>query len=462
MIKNWLLSIINMKWSIIMLGKVKNTILKYDMLSHSERVLVGLSGGADSVALLVCLNELGYNVSAMHINHNLRGEESCRDERFCIELCKNFGIPLTVKSVDVKGYCRENKLGIEEGARELRYEAFSSAGADKICTAHTLSDSVETMLINLIRGTALKGLCGVPYKRGKIVRPLIECTREEVEEFLSERGISFVTDSTNNSDDYTRNKIRHKIIPQLVDITSNQNGDFYKNVNRTLKSIALDENFLNAETECLIENAHIDRHTYDIDMINSHHKSISNRAYVMLLKRYGVEISQSKLEDLKKACNDGKKINLKNNVYASVKSGKLTFSGTREKIEFYSKEINFKDTNVVIEEFFGRKAEIRLIEKDNKLSNIHNKFTKKDIDYDKIKGRIFLRNRKGGDKIRLSERGITKSIKKLFNENIPLEMREKTMILSDDCGVIYVEGFGADGRVSADENTKRILEVEIS
>ena len=384
------------------------------------------------------------------------------DEQFCIELCKNLGIPLTVKSIDVKGYCRENKLGIEQGARELRYKSFVSAGADKICTAHTLSDSVETMILNLIRGTALKGLCGVPYKRENIVRPLIVCTREEVEGFLNERGIEYVTDSTNNSDDYTRNKIRHLIIPKLIEISDCQNGNFYKNISRTIKSISLDESYLGVRAECLLEDAHIDKDTYDIEMIISQNEAISNRAFIMLLKRYGVEVSQSKLEDLKTACFENKKINLKKNVYASTKSGKLIFSEGKKKTETYSQEISFQNGNTVEEDFYGKRVNIKLLNRDIELTNIHNMFTKKNIDYDKIKGRILLRNRLGGDKIRLPDRGITKTIKKLFNENIPIELRDKTVILSDDDGVIYVEGFGADERVSADENTKHILYVEIS
>ena len=445
-----------------MLEKVKNTISKYDMLSPSDSVLVGLSGGADSVALLVCLTELGYNVSAMHINHNLRGEESDRDERFCVELCKNLGIHLTVKSVDVKGYCQGNKLGIEEGARELRYRSFATAKTDKICTAHTLSDSVETMLINLIRGTALKGLCGVPNKRGNIVRPLIDCTREEVEAFLSERNIGYVTDSTNNSNDYTRNKIRHLVIPKLDEISKEQNGSLYQNISKTLNSIKLDEEYLSTEAENLLKMAQTDENAFDYEVIFSSHEAVLNRMLVMLLRRYEVEVSAAKLEDLKRACEEGKKINLKKNVYASVKTGKLIITGEKEKPQVYYKEISFENTNKVSEFFLGRRVKICLIERYSKESNIHNMFTKKDIDYDKIKGKIFLRNRKSGDKIRLAERGLTKSLKKLFNESIPLEERHKVAVLSDNDGVIYVEGFGADERVSADENTKRILEVEIS
>ena len=445
-----------------MLEKVKSTISKYDLLSSSESVLVGLSGGADSVALLLCLKELGYSVSAMHINHNLRGGESDRDEQFCIDLCSRFDISLIVKSVDVKAFCHENKLGLEEAARELRYKAFAEIQADKICTAHTLSDSVETMLINLTRGTALKGLCGVPYKRENIVRPLIECTREEVENFLSKRNIYYVTDSTNNSDDYTRNKIRHLVIPKLVEITNEQNGSLYKNISKTLNSITQDEDYLNIEAEKLLKNAQIDENSYNLDIMNSAHKAISNRAFIMILKKCDAEVSFSKLEDLKSACKDGRKINLKKNVYASVKSGKLIITGERKKPAAYSKEINLENSDGVgiFEDFFGKKVKITLIDRTGNAGNINNMFTKKDIDYDKIKGEIFLRNRIGGDKIH--ERGLTKTLKKLFNESVPIEERERTVILSDENGVVYVEGFGADERVLADENTKRILSVEIS
>lgn len=449
-----------------MLEKVKTTISKFNMLKPCDRVLVGLSGGADSVSLLICLKELGYNVSAMHINHNLRGEESNRDERFCIELCERLDIPLTVKSIDVKAYCRENKLGLEEGARKLRYKAFFDVEADKICTAHTLSDSVETMLINLTRGTALKGLCGVPNKRGNIVRPLIECTREEVEEFLSNRGIDYVTDSTNNSNDYTRNKFRHLVIPEILKITSERNGSFYKNISKTFLSLNEDEDYLDSEAEKLLEKSKICENEYDYNLISSAHNAIKNRVFILLLKKYEAEVSAAKLADLKKACCEGKKINLKKNVYAQRKTGKLIFSDGKNSFEpeVYLKEIskNSLMLNSVTEKFFNKKVTISIIDDSSGISNINNEFTKKFIDYDKIKGKIFLRNRISGDKIRLINRGFTKSLKKLFNENIPLEKRHEVVVLSDEDGVIFVEGFGADERVCADSKTKCFLKIEIS
>lgn len=449
-----------------MLEKVKTTILKFNMLEPCDLVLIGLSGGADSVSLLICLKELGFDVSAMHINHNLRGDESKRDEEFCVKLCEKLDVPLTVKSIDVKSYCRENKLGLEEGARELRYKAFSEFGADKICTAHTLSDSVETMLINLTRGTALKGLCGVPFKRGNIVRPLTECTREEVEDFLNERGEAYVTDSTNNSDDYTRNKFRHLVIPKLVEITKEKNGSFYKNVSKTFSSLGEDEDYLNSEAEKLLEKSKLSENVYDYSLISGSHEAIKNRVFILLLKRCGAEVSSAKLSGLKQACFEGKKINLKKNVYAYTKSGKLVFDigVNNTDTELFSKEINFDkiNSNELEEKFFDKKVNLSLIEYNKEAYNINSMFTKKNIDYDKIMGKIFLRNRIVGDKIRLYNRKCTKSLKKLFNENIPLKYRHKVVLLSDDEGVFFAEGFGADERVCVDSNTKRLLKIEIS
>ena len=190
-----------------MLNKVAKTIEKYNMIKKSERILVGLSGGADSVSLLLCLRELGYDISACHINHQLRGDESLRDENFCIKLCRDLDIPIDVHRINVKEYCKMNSTSLEDGARKLRYNIFSNAETEKIATAHTLSDCFETLLFNIVRGTGLKGLCSIPPVRDNIIRPLIDCTREDILEFLKKHNQSFVTDSTNLETEFTRNKV---------------------------------------------------------------------------------------------------------------------------------------------------------------------------------------------------------------------------------------------------------------
>ena len=180
------------------LRKIQQTIAEYGMLKPGEPVLVALSGGADSVALLLSLRELGYPVRACHLHHGLRGGEADRDERFCRELCAQKGVRLSVRRVDAAAYARETHESVETAARALRYAFFrETAGGSKTATAHTADDNLETMLFHLARGTGLDGLAGIPPVRDGIVRPLITCTREEVEAFLAARGQGFVTDSTN-------------------------------------------------------------------------------------------------------------------------------------------------------------------------------------------------------------------------------------------------------------------------
>ncbi|HWP51016.1 MAG TPA: tRNA lysidine(34) synthetase TilS, partial [Clostridia bacterium] len=228
-----------------MKDSVLRTIRKHHMLKQGDSVIVGLSGGADSVALLCVLLELrdtlGVTLSACHVNHNLRGEESLRDERFCRAVCSRKNIDLTVKSVDVTGYCAQNHCSTEEGARILRYQALQSLDPNaRIATAHTLSDNAETLLLNLTRGAALEGLCGIPPVRDNIIRPLINCTRAAVEDYLMALGQNFVTDSTNLSNDYKRNRIRHELMPLLKTI----NPSFELAVRRTVDALSEDKMLL--------------------------------------------------------------------------------------------------------------------------------------------------------------------------------------------------------------------------
>ena len=184
-----------------MIEKVKLTIQKHNMLSAGDSVCVALSGGADSVALLLVLYELSaefdFSLSAVHVNHLLRGDESDRDENFCRDLCSRLDVPLQVFRKDAASFSHSLGESVETGARKLRYQIFDSLTADKIATAHNLNDNAETLLFRLARGTGLRGLSGIPAVRDNIIRPLIECGRDEIEAFLVEREQPFVTDSTN-------------------------------------------------------------------------------------------------------------------------------------------------------------------------------------------------------------------------------------------------------------------------
>lgn len=202
--------------------KVERFIGEHRLLEYGDKVLVAVSGGADSIALLIVLHRLGYNCEAIHCNFHLRGDESNRDEQFTKELCERLGVVLHTIHFDTKAYAKERNISIEMAAREQRYTAFeehrAAIDAKAIAVAHHRDDSAETMLLNLTRGTGIKGLRGIQPKNGNIIRPLLCVGRDEIVDYLKWREESYVTDSTNLTCDYTRNKIRLEVIPKLAEI----------------------------------------------------------------------------------------------------------------------------------------------------------------------------------------------------------------------------------------------------
>ena len=202
-----------------MVEKVKAFMSQHQLLDDREMYLVALSGGADSVALLCILDALGINISAAHCNFHLRGEESNRDEQFCVDLCQKMGIPLSRIHFDTLEYAQLHKVSIEMAARDLRYRYFAQLAkdlkADGICVAHHRDDNVETLLLNLLRGSGIDGLAGIAPQNGNILRPLLCISRQDILQYLKEKGQDYVTDSTNLEDDALRNKIRHHVIPLL-------------------------------------------------------------------------------------------------------------------------------------------------------------------------------------------------------------------------------------------------------
>ena len=221
-----------------MWSKVERYIEKHKLLKTNELYLVALSGGADSVALLLLLKNAGFNVHAAHCNFHLRGNESDRDEAFCVELCQRLGVELHRAHFDTREYTELHKVSIEMAARELRYKWFEQLrqdiGAAGICVAHHRDDSVETVLLNLVRGTGLRGLTGIQPRNGHILRPLLCVSRAEIEAFLAEKGQKYVTDSTNLETDVQRNIIRLEVLPLLRKL----NPAVAENIQRTAENLA--------------------------------------------------------------------------------------------------------------------------------------------------------------------------------------------------------------------------------
>ena len=229
-----------------MWSKVERYINKHKLLNPNELYIIALSGGADSVALLLLLKNAGFNVHAAHCNFRLRGAESDRDEAFCAEFCQGLGVELHRAHFDTREYAELHKVSIEMSARELRYKWFEQLrediGAAGICVAHHRDDSVETVILNMVRGTGVHGLVGIRPRNGYILRPLLCVSRDEIEEFLASCGQKYITDSTNLEDEATRNKVRHHIIPELQQL----NGKALENIQRMTERMAAVEELLDA------------------------------------------------------------------------------------------------------------------------------------------------------------------------------------------------------------------------
>ena len=232
-----------------MKNEVISFIDKHKLLKNNELYIVALSGGADSVALLLMLHEAGYKVHAAHCNFHLRGEESDRDEAFCMALCERLGVELHRIHFDTKTYAEVHKMGIEKAARELRYGYFEQlrkdAGAAGICVAHHRDDSVETVLMNLLRGSGLRGLTGIKPKNGYVLRPLLCVSRAEIEAYLAAKGQEYVADSTNLVPDVLRNKIRLQVLPLLREL----NPAAVENIQRTAENLSEAQAVLDVQLE---------------------------------------------------------------------------------------------------------------------------------------------------------------------------------------------------------------------
>lgn len=434
-----------------MLDKVAETIKRYKMLADGERVCVALSGGADSVSLLYAMKELGYDVFAAHVNHNLRGEQSDRDERFCVDLCRKLGVKLFTDSVDVKGYCEKNRTSLEEGARALRYEALRShLDGCKLCTAHNLNDCFETTLFNLVRGSGLSGLAGIPAVRDDIVRPLIEVTRSEIEQFLSERNQDYVTDSTNLEDNCSRNIIRLNVMPELERI----NPSLLKNYKRTLHILLCADEYLSDAAEKMLDKA-FDGSAYALDVCGD--EAVLNEMILKILRREKIEPSFERVDAIKKLAACGGVINIKKDVYVVCNEGKISFETRGEG----SKARDFCIKTDLTAPVFTNCHEIEF----TRISQFHiSDYNKRELKYlidpDKLSGDVFVRSYCGNEKIRLLGKGFSQTVKKLL-ASTPPSRRKDVIVMADEHGAFYVQGFGVDERAACGESTVSAIRPDI-
>ncbi|MDE5564152.1 MAG: tRNA lysidine(34) synthetase TilS, partial [Oscillospiraceae bacterium] len=284
-------------------------------------VTAALSGGADSVCLLYCLlqcrTRFELSISALHVQHNLRGTESVRDENFCRALCADWDVPLTVVSVDVAAM-QENGMSTEEAARECRYRVFACHKSDYIATAHTASDNFETMLFRLARGTGLKGLSGIPPQRERYLRPLLRVTREQVENCLRVQGIAYVTDSSNLTDDYTRNFLRHQVVPLLRE----QNPALDRTAAETAEILRTEEDFLSQAAQAAYTAAR--QPDGSLIGLSTLHPALQRRCIRLFLEAHGLSGRYTAVTTVQALLAQGGRVELnRDGVWVCVSRGGL-------------------------------------------------------------------------------------------------------------------------------------------
>lgn len=419
-------------------NKVLKTVKKYNMLSKGDRVLIGVSGGADSIALLeffVSVKEkYDLDICVAHIEHGIRGEDSVNDAEFVENYCKKLGVNFYLKTIDAPNLAKKAKMGVEEYSRMARYDFFNTIECDKIATAHNLTDNIETLLFRLARGTGLKGACSIPAVRGKIIRPFIEVSSGEIRKWCNDNNIPYRVDCTNSDSAYSRNLIRLEILPLFEKLNANYQDNIENFISDVNEDYAFIDDYVKSIYPKIVKNNEI-----DLPKLNELDLSIKKRILIMFFDENGYSLNRIHLQSVIDITLKSGKSQIKENVFAISAKGKIRlakFNDLNKKDEFVTKILNideFKDKNI---DFY--------------------------CDCDKIVGNIIIRAKQAGDKIKPAGRNVSKTLKKLFNESAyPIEKRDKKIVVCDDLGIVGVIGLCADERVKVDCNTAKILTIKL-
>ncbi len=425
--------------------KVKKSIEEHGLISFRDSILVGLSGGADSVCLTHILYTLGkemdLNIAAAHLNHNIRGAEAQRDEDFARAFSESLGIPCFIKTADVIGYAKTNGMSVEMAGREKRYAFFGNMatehGFDKIATAHNRNDNAETILMNFMRGSSLAGLSGIPYIRGNVIRPVLDLTRAEIEEYCRNHNLEYITDSTNSENEYTRNKIRHFIIPNIEE---QFNKNFVNTVSRNGEIIKAEDNYINQATDAFFLSA-VNGNEMNLTMLCKQHTAIKRRA----IKRFIAQsvgrndISSDFIEDALSMISkgrSGKEVSLPNGYAARLEYDRLV-AVKQENIKDYEykaeigKKIKIPEYGV---EILIERAKGKQKDDARYFSNVN-------------ESDIVIRNRRFGDVFYPCGMDGRKKLKKFFaDEKIPVSERNKIPIITFGGEIGYIVGLRSDKR----------------
>ncbi len=425
--------------------KFLNTVNRFWMFDNTSDVVVGFSGGADSVCLLHLLNSFkntfGYKLKAVHVNHGIRGDEAARDECFAESFCKMFKIPFECVRINCIEEAKNSKESLEECGRRLRYEIFNSFSGEnsKIATAHNANDNAETIIFNIARGTTIKGLSGIPFVRDNVVRPLLLCSRNEIEGYCKENNLDFIVDSTNLCDDYTRNKIRHSVLPVIEEL----NPSYLESFASLSDNAYAVSDFLKIQADSLLNSARKNDWVFDREVLLKGHESVVCEAIFKAYYEFsGKKLDNKKVKSIYELLSVCGRKQIYGNDFVEVKRENLRFYkvtsvkiGKMIPVKALPFSVQFNDYTVNLEEFYNNSKIVNQKE-------YHNM-----IDFDTVIGNLVIRTREPGDDFTFKKRGVTKTLKKLFTEeNIPIEIRDRLPVIADDSGVVWVQGFGVNKR----------------
>lgn len=505
-----------------MIDKVRQYIKSNQMVKKGDKVVLGVSGGADSMCLLYIflklLKEFQLKLYVVHVNHMLRGNEADKDEQYVVDTCKRFNLPCHVIKRDMEAYAKRRHLSPEEAGREIRYQAFEEIKqkyqCDVIAVAHNSNDCAETMIFQLARGSGLTGLSSIPCKRGDIIRPLLTCTRREIEQYLEAYKIAYRTDATNLLEDYTRNKIRLQVLPYLEENINKNSIAHIANASFMLREVT---EYMDRQIEYILDRDvikaegiyQINRNTFlSMDVVIQ--KALVRRIIESVSGRLK-DITSTHIEEVCKLVKKhvGKRLDLPYEMLAYVDYTSLVI-GLSNKIEQTNQEGQSKEYPIWVEEGYEREllerkqayadtyhdelelgneyriqfqcldikeeqmnkkefveAYIRKRQQDkednskNSMINEQNYYTKC-FDYDKIKNTVQVRTRREGDYFQVDKAGGNKKLKSFFvDAKIPRQSRNHIPLLADGSHIMWIIGSRMSEAYKVSKSTNKILIVNI-
>lgn len=456
-----------------MRDKVLKVVKEYELIEKGDKVVLGLSGGPDSMALLYVLMDIrevvDFDIYIAHLNHGVRGEEALKDQIFVENLAKKLGLPCYSKTVNMNEYAEETGLSSEEAGRKLRYgffrEILDKIGGGKIAVAHNKNDQAETLLMRFFRGTGIDGLKGMDYINEDIIRPILGVEREEIERYLLDRNIETRLDKTNLEPIYNRNKIRLELIPYIEE---NFNPNIIETLWRTSRIVSIDSDFLEEYTQKsynrMMKKKLKDSIILDGKQFIKEHQSIQHR----IIRKCILDINGNLQGVTEKHISDtlilflergtGKSIDLINDIIAKTSYDDFIIKKKKNiDNEDFLYRVDVEGT-IYIDEI-GYSFETKVLPVTNIDIDKKYRFIKC-FDYDKIKGDLYIRNRKTGDRfIPYGMKG-SKKVKDYFiDEKIPKDERDKIPLLTDDENILWIVGYRSSELYKINSNTKKVLVV---